>query len=82
VEFSPDGQRLVAGGDDGRVFLWDLKTGELVTKLSTSEVGLICAVGFSDSGNELVAIELSGHGGQFLMAVWRAKSWEKQAPAK
>ena len=31
LEFSPDGQKLVTGTNEGRIQMWDVKTGELLT---------------------------------------------------
>jgi WD40 repeat protein len=66
VVASPDGRRLAGGGDDGNVFLWDLSTQQIVCRLKTAGSGLVSAVGFSPSGEDLVALEGS------QLYVWHA----------
>jgi WD40 repeat protein len=33
VSFSPDGKRLVAGGESGRAYIWDVSSGKLMAEL-------------------------------------------------
>ncbi|KLO04090.1 WD40 repeat-like protein [Schizopora paradoxa] len=44
VAISPDGSKLLSGDDDAWLFLWDVKTGEIIQKLSTPFHGAIGAV--------------------------------------
>lgn len=57
VEFSPDGKRLLSGGDDARVVLWDLESGKDVLTLQPHE-SYVHVVAFSPDGTQI----LSGSG--------------------
>jgi WD40 repeat protein len=52
VSFSPDGERLVTGGYDNMVRLWNLK-GKQLTQFN-SEWGAVLSVSFSPNGKRLV----------------------------
>jgi WD40 repeat protein len=54
VGFSPDGARLVSGGDDGTLRLWDAASGALLATLTGHE-GAVYSVGFSPDGKRLVS---------------------------
>lgn len=64
VEFSPDGRRLISGGDDARVVLWDLVSGVEVAALQP-HAGYIHVVAFSPDGTRI----LSGSGDATLR-IW------------
>jgi WD40 repeat protein len=64
VEFSPDDQRLLSGGDDARVTLWDLETGKDVLSLQPHE-SYVHVVAFSPDGTRI----LSGSGDSTLR-IW------------
>jgi WD40 repeat protein len=61
VVYSPDGKRLLSGGEDGLVHLWDLATGEAHTLYKGKRN--VFAVAFHPNGN-LVAL---GHASDVLL---------------
>ena len=64
VAFSPDGKRIVSGGDDA-VKLWDAGTGqELLTVKGHGDI--VTSVAFSRDGNRIVT------GGDNTVRVWDA----------
>ncbi len=64
LAFSPDGQALAAGADDGVVQLWDTTTGKKVHMLRGHAHG-VYLVAFSPGGKTLVSLD--SHGG---VRVW------------
>ena len=54
VGFSPDGKRLVSGGNDGSVRLWDAEEGSEILVLKGHE-DWVRSVGFSPDGKRLVS---------------------------
>ncbi|MBA2324014.1 MAG: hypothetical protein H0V92_08405, partial [Pseudonocardiales bacterium] len=68
VGWSPDGSRLVSGGDDAVVRVWDAVSGVVVHELS-GHTGRVLSVGWSPDGSRLV----SG-GGDAVVRVWDAAS--------
>jgi WD40 repeat protein len=56
VAFSPDGKRIVTGGGDRIVRIWDAESGkELKTLEGHADVGIIYAVAFSPDGKKVVS---------------------------
>jgi WD40 repeat protein len=68
--FSPDGQWLAVGTDDGLVSLWDAQKAKEVRLLLTA--GAVRAVAFSPDGSELSAGDQSG-----LLIRWSTKDWKE-----
>ena len=68
VGWSPDGSRLVSGGDDGTVRVWEAGSGRLLHTL-TGHTGGVRSVGWSPDGSRLV----SG-GDDGTVRVWEAGS--------
>jgi WD40 repeat protein len=58
VSFSPDGQRLAAGGDGG-VSLWNLKMGKRQV-IMEEEGALVKSIAFGDGGKLLIAGDILG----------------------
>jgi WD40 repeat protein len=54
LDFSPDGRWLVAGGSNTFAYIWDLKTGEEVSRLPHNEA--VTSVSFSHDGRLLATV--------------------------
>ena len=57
--FSPDGRTLVTTADDGRVLVWDLRSGA-VRETLTGQTGPITNIRISDDGRTLYTVGLHG----------------------
>ncbi len=66
VAFSPHGEQLASGSDDGTVILWSLRTGRPLRMLQ-GQTGHISSVAFSPEGNLLAAASDDG-----MVTLWNA----------
>ncbi len=53
VRFSPDGNFVAAGNDDGRVCLWDVKTGAQLLRFRAGATSRVQTLSFDGSGSRL-----------------------------
>jgi WD40 repeat protein len=74
VAFSPDGRRLVGGGNDRRVLVWDAATGRKIGTIGEHE-GEIVAVTFSKNGKYLAS---SGY--ESIVKVWDGARLDERQP--
>ena len=66
MAFHPDGHLLAAGGADGAIRLFDVKSGQLVHTFPTPASGSVQALSFSENGTWLA----SANQGQTSVTVW------------
>ena len=55
LAFSPDGRRIVSGGDDGAIRLWDATTGHEIGVPLTGHKKVVNSVAFSSDGRRIVS---------------------------
>ncbi len=60
VAFSPDGTKIVSGGSDCTVRVWDIKTGLQIGASLTGHTGWVKSVAFSPDGTKIVSGSLDG----------------------
>ena len=53
VALSPDGTRIVSGGEDGVIRVWDAATGQPVGSSLTGQSGAVLSVAFSPDGHRI-----------------------------
>jgi WD40 repeat protein len=67
--FSPDSRRLATAAFDGRIQIWDAKTGEEVLNLHHATQGALLCFAFSPDGTNLASACTDG-----VNRVWDARS--------
>jgi WD40 repeat protein/serine/threonine protein kinase/Flp pilus assembly protein TadD len=83
VEFSPDGQRILAGAGDGTAVIWDVHSGEETTPRMKSKTGLVSAVFSPDGRRILTVLEPWIEDNKFTcgLQVWDAVTGQTVGPA-
>ncbi|MCG9129822.1 trypsin-like peptidase domain-containing protein [Candidatus Poribacteria bacterium] len=77
IAFSPDGRTIAGGSDDGKVYLWDVDSGELKTTPLEHERKFVFSVAFSPDGRTLASgARVSGYG---TVSLWDIESGECKA---
>jgi WD40 repeat protein len=74
VAFSPDGQRIVSGGGDGSIRLWETATGKPIGEAFLVPQGNVDSVAFSPDGRRIVSGGEDGY-----VRLWPAPSADSAA---
>ena len=72
VAFSPDGTRLVSGGEDNTLRLWDVQTGQRIGQPLRGHGGDVLSVVFSPDGTRLAS---GGYDG--TVRLWNAQNGQR-----
>ncbi len=67
ISYSPDGNRMVTGGSNGEVKLWDARTGQFLRDLPGHR-DRILSTAFSADSKRVVA---SGNDHQVIVGTWQ-----------
>lgn len=57
--WNPDGTRLAAGFEDGRLLMWDVSSGEVTLSLRGHEAR-VCELAWSPDGRRLASVDEAG----------------------
>src|SRR5204862_411220 len=76
VAWSPNGTRVVGGGDDGHVYLWDASDGMQLLRL-VGHHGAVTSVAWSPDGMRLASGGGQGQGEGGELIVWDAHSGQR-----
>ncbi len=77
VAFSPDGTRLVGGGDDGHVYVWDAADGTQLERMAGHQGG-VTSVAWSPDGSRLASGGSGqGQGDSGELFVWGVHSGQR-----
>ncbi len=71
VSWSSDGTRLVGGGDDGHVYVWDVSDGTLLQRMQGHH-GAVTSVAWNSDGTRLASGSSGRDSGELF--VWEAQS--------
>ncbi|HBZ30896.1 MAG TPA: hypothetical protein DEO56_09945, partial [Nitrosomonas nitrosa] len=69
VAFSPDGNRILSGGKDGALRMWDVQTGKQIGKPLIGHEASILSVAFSSDGRRIVSGSLDN-----TLRLWDAQT--------
>ncbi len=76
LAFSPDGSRLAAGSAGGKIMVWELQSGKVITELQAGYQA-VAALVFSQDGSQL-----SASTGDSLVHLWDTSDWSKDYTLK
>ncbi|AFY92470.1 WD40 repeat-containing protein [Chamaesiphon minutus PCC 6605] len=56
MAYSSDGQRIISGGDDWRIRIWDAETGTAIGQPLSAPIGQIKSIAYSQDGQHIVSV--------------------------